>query len=82
MAQKGFMVSIHTPTKGVTVDASVSLQQSQVSIHTPTKGVTPLGGGVGSPVEVSIHTPTKGVTKLIGHFLHIGLFQSTHPRRV
>ena len=37
-------ISIHTPTKGVTVlDTKVSYQ-SCISIHTPTKGVTPQFG--------------------------------------
>ena len=33
-------VSIHTPTKGVTMDQEHTAQRWQVSIHTPTKGVT------------------------------------------
>ena len=33
-------VSIHTPTKGVTVSAALYLAEISVSIHTPTKGVT------------------------------------------
>ena len=33
-------VSIHTPTKGVTVNHSLERQRVKVSIHTPTKGVT------------------------------------------
>ena len=33
-------VSIHTPTKGVTIDAQLVSGSAPVSIHTPTKGVT------------------------------------------
>ena len=33
-------VSIHTPTKGVTLIRSLSGMYKTVSIHTPTKGVT------------------------------------------
>ena len=33
-------VSIHTPTKGVTLRSATALQKYKVSIHTPTKGVT------------------------------------------
>ena len=56
------IVSIHTPTKGVTLGAQHNKRHDMVSIHTPTKGVT-----VGYYVHflellVSIHTPTKGVT--------------------
>ena len=37
------IVSIHTPTQGVTTHAGHSPQYRNVSIHTPTQGVT--GGG-------------------------------------
>ena len=40
MAHK--VVSIHTPTKGVTAGFSRQIRLPIVSIHTPTKGVTPL----------------------------------------
>ena len=33
-------VSIHTPTKGVTVNLVTDISGYSVSIHTPTKGVT------------------------------------------
>ena len=35
-----FSVSIHTPTKGVTVGTGGRQLSGKVSIHTPTKGVT------------------------------------------
>ena len=35
------MVSIHTPTKGVTIGRECHERVLTVSIHTPTKGVTP-----------------------------------------
>ena len=35
------VVSIHTPTKGVTTGESLADAVVLVSIHTPTKGVTP-----------------------------------------
>ena len=34
------LVSIHTPTQGVTKKANKGIQPSIVSIHTPTQGVT------------------------------------------
>ena len=34
------LVSIHTPTKGVTATATQPPDSQGVSIHTPTKGVT------------------------------------------
>ena len=34
------LVSIHTPTQGVTSFTAVTLQVGEVSIHTPTQGVT------------------------------------------
>ncbi len=55
-------VSIHTPTKGVTLANCLLVTVFIVSIHTPTKGVT-LDITVKSiGMLVSIHTPTKGVT--------------------
>ena len=33
-------ISIHTPTKGVTLIIAVILYKHYISIHTPTKGVT------------------------------------------
>ena len=56
------VVSIHTPTKGVTHQSYQNLRQFCVSIHTPTKGVTEELIKTGYRYRVSIHTPTKGVT--------------------
>ena len=55
-------VSIHTPTKGVTVWRWVCRASWFVSIHTPTKGVTNFCFAFCYRFTVSIHTPTKGVT--------------------
>ena len=60
--QNTFYVSIHTPTKGVTVKAAVCIGIERVSIHTPTKGVTLFFKPCKPIISVSIHTPTKGVT--------------------
>ena len=57
-----YLVSIHTPTKGVTICFSAFCSQRQVSIHTPTKGVTFRCLAKVDEFAVSIHTPTKGVT--------------------
>ena len=56
------LVSIHTPTKGVTFIPLVIKHHQTVSIHTPTKGVTILAIKLVLNICVSIHTPTKGVT--------------------
>ena len=56
------IVSIHTPTKGVTKPFYFPSACLSVSIHTPTKGVTISNRGVLQEMAVSIHTPTKGVT--------------------
>ena len=56
------LVSIHTPTQGVTSFTAVTLQVGEVSIHTPTQGVTFLLVVVYHSNKVSIHTPTQGVT--------------------
>ena len=59
------MVSIHTPTQGVTFLLVVVYHSNKVSIHTPTQGVTI--GGLDQQIKskVSIHTPTQGVTRII-----------------
>ena len=57
------LVSIHTPTKGVTGFQSHVATQCVVSIHTPTKGVTKDRCTPIILYSVSIHTPTKGVTR-------------------
>ena len=64
MAFYSYLVSIHTPTKGVTNPHIVKLWRTVVSIHTPTKGVTVCRGTPRRHNGVSIHTPTKGVTCL------------------
>ena len=56
------IVSIHTPTKGVTRRRWRWWCRKEVSIHTPTKGVTAIIPVALPTVHVSIHTPTKGVT--------------------
>ena len=38
--QNRYLVSIHTPTKGVTTEEAFDKDVFHVSIHTPTKGVT------------------------------------------
>ena len=76
-------VSIHTPTKGVTLGGGVGSPPVEVSIHTPTKGVTNLCSSLCYCFAVSIHTPTKGVTlTALKVIREIQRFQSTHPRRV
>ena len=76
----GDLVSIHTPTKGVTSVIFRTVATANVSIHTPTKGVT---NGVLPTAQfgkVSIHTPTKGVTfrRKKDFFLHYSFNPHTH----
>ena len=75
-------ISIHTPTKGVTILEEGNPIILIISIHTPTKGVTSgSSNNKDDEDEISIHTPTKGVTStLCGRTLQ-GVFQSTLPRR-
>ena len=60
---KVLVVSIHTPTKGVTHRIDITVFVLIVSIHTPTKGVTHRIDITVFVLIVSIHTPTKGVTQ-------------------
>ena len=75
-------VSIHTPTKGVTLTSATVRWEYTVSIHTPTKGVTHSCIQCRVAAQVSIHTPTKGVTCVGAKIHQYEKFQSTHPRRV
>ena len=77
-----WIVSIHTPTKGVTVVTYFVYWGASVSIHTPTKGVTFSRCTFCNSSHVSIHTPTKGVTCMFNFVMLVIRFQSTHPRRV
>ena len=57
------IVSIHTPTQGVTGRAIRLHPNKTVSIHTPTQGVTNGIFAFMGRRDVSIHTPTQGVTQ-------------------
>ncbi len=61
-ARQEAVVSIHTPTQGVTIVIFNGINISIVSIHTPTQGVTDETGKWDYSLKVSIHTPTQGVT--------------------
>ena len=67
------LVSIHTPTKGVTFRRYKDFYSHLVSIHTPTKGVTTHSAHDIGVMVVSIHTPTKGVTVL--SIIHVRLYR-------
>ena len=76
------IVSIHTPTKGVTLGNPAEPRRLEVSIHTPTKGVTSFIQQTAKIARFQSTHPRR--------VWHIGnviksyniLFQSTHPRRV
>ena len=78
----GITVSIHTPTRGVTLVIPLYVNLSVVSIHTPTRGVTFSSHRNSLLSQVSIHTPTRGVTKLKKVNICFIMFQSTHLREV
>ena len=66
--KKWMLISIHTPTRGVTQYRQASRGNCRISIHTPTRGVTN-----GKPKDmfsygISIHTPTRGVTPKLHNF--------------
>ena len=74
------LVSIHTPTKGVTGWSLCFFWSRLVSIHTPTKGVTAGSGNIVRFCKVSIHTPTKGVTpscKVYRHSCEVSIHTPT-----
>ena len=76
-------VSIHTPTKGVTLQVILLHPSLIVSIHTPTKGVTLLTcrfwtrtSSFNPHTHEGCDVDNQGTNKTEGEF------QSTHPRRV
>ena len=78
-----FIVSIHTPTQGVTwlgLLCHYIFASFNPHTHAGCDALYPWKGTAG--LLVSIHTPTQGVTNeevaKTGDFM----FQSTHPRRV
>ena len=73
-------VSIHTPTRGVTLGWAHRQEARHVSIHTPTRGVTAEYTLAYDFDDVSIHTPTRGVTQSAVDRTFIPGFQSTLPR--
>ena len=77
------LVSIHTPTKGVTYLCQNSLRLGIMFQSTHPRRVWLIVQSVSSNFRiVSIHTPTKGVTCIVSASKADGKFQSTHPRRV
>ena len=75
------IVSIHTPTQGVTTSIMYPAQASQFQSTHPRR-VWPFCTFAMCSEYVSIHTPTQGVTRDILMMLITKMFQSTHPRRV
>ena len=75
-------VSIHTPTKGVTLlPLCKNIRRFSFNPHTH-EGCDSINLNYMFMDKVSIHTPTKGVTRILSLTLLLSRFQSTHPRRV
>ena len=75
-------ISIHTPTKGVTVCTFCKSKSLAISIHTPTKGVTILSKYLLFPVwyfNPHSHEGSDFVLPPVAFMFHV--FQSTLPRR-
>ena len=76
-------VSIHTPTKGVTLLRKITItKQLEFQSTHPRRVWLMLVWSICVMQRVSIHTPTKGVTLELAWALNEQMFQSTHPRRV
>ena len=56
------IISIHIPTKGMTMYYKLGLMINGISIHIPTKGMTLKTKSPGIASVISIHIPTKGMT--------------------
>ena len=76
------LVSIHTPTQGVTSKSGYGVTSHHVSIHTPTQGVT--FSIRNKTVLLQFQSTHPRRVWLVSVFcpLLVFLFQSTHPRRV
>ena len=73
-------VSIHTPTRGVTVCVSHRCQWLNISIHTPTRGVTKFCTGSGSFPKFQSTLPQGEWQNLSNLLLFEPQFQSTLPQ--
>ena len=79
---KVLVVSIHTPTKGVTLEhEGCPATFCCFNPHTH-EGCDSFHNQIILNYLVSIHTPTKGVTERGESVTRMFKFQSTHPRRV
>ena len=76
------VVSIHTPTKGVTSYWYRLLRCFVVSIHTPTKGVTCTSCLNSMPNKFQSTHPRRVWLNARMFTRTMPMFQSTHPRRV
>ena len=76
------IVSIHTPTQGVTTSIMYPAQASQFQSTHPRRVWLRRTAESSDRSQVSIHTPTQGVTYHIFKGYPGIKFQSTHPRRV
>ena len=76
------VVSIHTPTQGVTTRIWFFCCSVSFNPHTHAGCDLIPVVLILSLKQVSIHTPTQGVTYLMFSSTIISKFQSTHPRRV
>ena len=75
-------VSIHTPTRGVTIPL-LPTYNKRVGFNPHThEGCDTVNLNYDAKCEVSIHTPTRGVTQSVTLSGHALKFQSTHPRGV
>ena len=81
-ARQEAVVSIHTPTQGVTIVIFNGINISIVSIHTPTQGVTSHLSSVSSMECFNPHTHAGCDLKRPKIKRKLDVFQSTHPRRV
>ena len=70
-------ISTHTPSWGVTDEASEVVFQKVISTHTPSWGVTLMDDGTVERIRISTHTPSWGVTG-IQSFAWGGYAISTH----
>ena len=74
-------ISIHTPTRGVTIPLFAIKPSIIISIHTPTRGVTWTWLGESVGVDISIHTPTRGVTEMLAYDLTVDVNFNPHSHK-
>ena len=76
-----YVISIHTPARGVTTTVTFKKKSSDISIHTPARGVTVVNVYIVIHLKISIHTPARGVTSSLYDYFLFHQHFNPHSRK-